>query len=88
MAAGLPLKGLPWQHRPGRSTRGDVRGDAEVLPETRYPKCGDVPVAYRVFGEGPVNPVYAPGFVSSVENDWDDPSTADWRLFRAAGRAA
>ena len=49
-----------------------------MLPETRYAKCGDVHVAYQVFGEGPVNLVYTPGFVSHIENYWDDPSYARW----------
>ena len=59
-----------------------------MLPETRTAKCGDVPIAYRVFGEGPANLVYTPGFVSPIENDWDDPSYAGRRLFREAGGAA
>ena len=49
-----------------------------MLPETRYAKCGDVHVAYQVFGEGPVNLVYTPGFVSHIENYWDDRSYAGW----------
>lgn len=48
------------------------------LPETRYAKSGDVHVAYQVFGDGPVNLVYAPGFVSHLDNYWDDPSCAHW----------
>jgi pimeloyl-ACP methyl ester carboxylesterase len=31
-----------------------------------------------VFGEGPVNVVLAPPFVSSIENYWDEPETARW----------
>ena len=49
-----------------------------MLPETRYAKCGDVHVTYRVFGEGPIDLVYTPGFVSHIENYWDDPSWAGW----------
>ena len=44
-------------------------------PVTRYAKSGDVHVAYQVFGEGP-DLVVAPGFVSHIENYWDEPHFA------------
>ena len=40
------------------------------LPETRYVRSGDVWIAYQVFGEGPVDLVFAPGFVSNIEMGW------------------
>ena len=46
-------------------------------PVTRYTKSGDVHVAYQVFGEGP-DLVVAPGFVSHIENFWDEPRAARW----------
>ena len=46
-------------------------------PTTRYAKSGDVHVAYQVFGEGP-DLVMAPGFVSHIENYWDEPRMARW----------
>ena len=39
-----------------------------MVPETRYAKSGDVHVAYQVFGSGPIDLVFVPGFVSHVEN--------------------
>ena len=42
-----------------------------ALPETRYAKSGDVHIAYQVFATGPVDLVLAPGFVSHIENYWD-----------------
>src|SRR5437588_12381851 len=38
-----------------------------VLPETRYALGGDVNIAYQVMGDGPVDIVMVPGFVSHVE---------------------
>ena len=35
--------------------------------DTHYAKSGDVHIAYQVFGEGPINMVLAPSFVSNVE---------------------
>ena len=40
-------------------------------PETRYVKSGDVHIAYQVIGDGPLDVVFVPGFVSNVEATWD-----------------
>jgi pimeloyl-ACP methyl ester carboxylesterase len=47
-----------------------------VQPRTEYAKSGDIHVAYHLLGEGPVNLVFVPGFVSHVEHFWEDPSLA------------
>ncbi len=36
-----------------------------MQPKTRYAKNGDVHIAYQVFGEGPVDLVFVPGFIST-----------------------
>lgn len=41
--------------------------------ETRYAKSGDLNIAFQIFGEGPVNLVYIPGWASNVENVWAFP---------------
>lgn len=46
------------------------------LPETRYAKSGDVNIAYQVVGEGPLDLVLVPGFVSHLDNDWEEPRSA------------
>jgi class 3 adenylate cyclase len=48
------------------------------LPETRYARSGDVSIAYQVIGEGPLDLVYVPGFVSNVEVNWQHPLYADF----------
>src|SRR6516164_11855609 len=48
-------------------------------PETRYAKSGDVHIAYQVVGEGPLDTIFVPGFVSNVELAWELPGPA--RLF-------
>src|SRR5918911_987333 len=45
-------------------------------PETRYAKSGGVNVAYQLVGEGAVDLVYVPGWVSHVEFAWDLPDLA------------
>lgn len=49
-----------------------------MQPTTRYAKSGDVHIAYQVFGDGPLDLVVAPGFVSHIDNYWDEPSFARW----------
>ena len=51
-----------------------------MQPVTRYAKSGDVHIAYQVFGEGPVNLVLAPPFVSNIENYWTFPDLERWLL--------
>jgi pimeloyl-ACP methyl ester carboxylesterase/class 3 adenylate cyclase len=51
-----------------------------MLPTTRYAKSGDVHVAYQIFGNGPVDLIYIPGFVSHLENLWEQPDLARWLL--------
>ena len=51
-----------------------------AMPVTRYAKSGDVHVAYQVFGSGPIDLVFVPGFVSHIENYWDHPDLARWLL--------
>jgi len=45
-------------------------------PETRYAKSGDLNIAYQVVGEGPLDLVYVPGWVSNVEAMWEMPTMA------------
>ena len=45
-------------------------------PQTRYAKSGDVHIAYQVWGEGPSDLVFVPGFVSHLEHSWQEPSVA------------
>jgi len=46
------------------------------VPETRYAKSRDVSIAYQVVGDGPLDLVLVPGFVSHLDADWDDPRHA------------
>jgi pimeloyl-ACP methyl ester carboxylesterase len=51
-----------------------------MQPETRYAKSGDVHIAYQVFGEGPLNVVFAPPAFTNVEHWWDEPEVSRWLL--------
>jgi pimeloyl-ACP methyl ester carboxylesterase len=41
-------------------------------PETRYAKSGDVRIAYQVIGNGSIDLVFVPGFLSNLEVHWED----------------
>ena len=43
------------------------------MPETSYASCGDLSLAYQVFGDGPVELVFVGPFVSHVELFWTMP---------------
>jgi class 3 adenylate cyclase len=42
-------------------------------PKTQYARSGDVSIAYQVIGDGPMDIVYVPGFISHVELAWEMP---------------
>jgi class 3 adenylate cyclase/pimeloyl-ACP methyl ester carboxylesterase len=46
---------------------------ARSVAETSYAPCGDLSLAYQVFGDGPVDLVFAGPFVSHVELFWTLP---------------
>jgi class 3 adenylate cyclase/pimeloyl-ACP methyl ester carboxylesterase len=41
--------------------------------ETRYAQSGELSIAYTVFGEGPIDIVFVPGFISHQELAWESP---------------
>jgi len=41
--------------------------------ETRYAQSGELSIAYSVIGDGPVDIVFVPGFISHQELAWDSP---------------
>ena len=43
------------------------------MPDTSYASCGDLSLAYQVFGDGPVDLVFAGSFASHVELAWTLP---------------
>jgi pimeloyl-ACP methyl ester carboxylesterase len=45
-------------------------------PKTRYAKRGGINIAYQVIGEGPLDLVYVPGWLSNVEMMWENPAYA------------
>jgi len=46
------------------------------MPVTQYAKSGDLSIAYQVIGDGPLDLVLVPGWVSNIELFWEEPSCA------------
>jgi pimeloyl-ACP methyl ester carboxylesterase len=57
-----------------------------ATPRTRYALSGDAHIAYQVFGEGEVDLVFVPGFVSNIEHYWEMPGVP--RLLERMGSFA
>lgn len=48
------------------------------IPRTRYARSSELNIAYQVFGSGPIDLVYVPGWVSHVEEAWENAEYADF----------
>jgi class 3 adenylate cyclase len=59
---------------------------ATRTPVTQYARSGDLHIAYQVFGEGPIDLVIVPGFVSHLEISWENPEIR--RFAEGLGRFA
>ncbi len=47
-------------------------------PTTQYAKVGDLHIAFQVVGDGPLDLVFVPGWVSNVELGWEEPRQASF----------
>lgn len=47
-----------------------------MKPKTLYTKSGDFNIAYQVIGNGPVDIIYIPGWVSNIDMMWAEPRLA------------
>jgi class 3 adenylate cyclase len=57
------------------------------LPETRYAKNGDVHIAYQVLGDGPIDIVVVPDWVTFIEASWSIEEVARvWKRLGSLGR--
>ena len=47
-----------------------------MTPQTRYAKAGMLSIAYQVLGDGPIDLVVVPGWISNIEVFWEDAHVA------------
>jgi pimeloyl-ACP methyl ester carboxylesterase/DNA-binding winged helix-turn-helix (wHTH) protein len=62
--------------RPIPQARPAMPASRSAIPATRYARAGDVTVAYQVCGEGPIDLVYVPGWITHLEYGWQQPRVA------------
>jgi pimeloyl-ACP methyl ester carboxylesterase/DNA-binding CsgD family transcriptional regulator len=55
------------------------------LPVTRYARSGEVHIAWQSLGDGPVDLIFIPGWVSHVEASWRFPEVASFLRALAQG---
>jgi class 3 adenylate cyclase len=49
-----------------------------AVPQTRYAQCGDLSLAFQVFGEGQIDLVISSSFISHIELSWTIPEAKAW----------
>jgi hypothetical protein len=47
-----------------------------MIPQTHYAKAGSLSIAYQVVGDGPLDLVVVPGWISNIEVFWEDAHVA------------
>jgi len=47
-------------------------------PRTRYAKSGDISIAYQVIGEGPLDLIVVPGWISNLDMHWEMSGYEAW----------
>lgn len=49
-----------------------------MTPETRYASSDGVSIAYQTFGDGPIDLVIVPGWVSNLDAFWEEPAVEEF----------
>jgi hypothetical protein len=44
-----------------------------MRPSTRYARSGELNIAYQLIGDGPLDVIYVPGWVSNLDHAWAFP---------------
>ena len=65
-----------------RTSRG--KNTSVERPKTKYARAGDINIAYQVVGDGPVDILYAQGWLTNIEYAWESPDYA--RFLNKLGR--
>jgi pimeloyl-ACP methyl ester carboxylesterase len=76
VTGGDPAQAFPSLLRVAGIDPAPIIKSTPEFPETHYARSGDLSIAYQVVGEGPVDLVLVPGYISLVENYWLMPRCA------------
>ena len=75
----FPTHGAPSAVRDSSSSGVQpLRLAASLRPQTRYVASGEVHIAYQVIGEGPLDIMIVGGFVSHLEQMWEEPGVVQF----------
>ena len=53
---------------------------ADITPKTKYARDGDVHIAWQELGDGPIDLLIAPGYISHLDLNWTLPAFAEFML--------
>ena len=74
-----PQRALPLRRsRMYAGTRAEQGSRGMQPPKTQYARNGDVNIAYQVVGDGPIDVVLVPGFISHLDLWWTIPETTSF----------
>jgi pimeloyl-ACP methyl ester carboxylesterase/class 3 adenylate cyclase len=78
----LPRRGYRFVGPMLAKDQNDALTSTAGVHEIRYAKSGDIHIAYQVMGNGPIDLVFVPGFISHLELNLENPwwSPIFWRL--------
>ena len=78
MASQYPVGGLALFEQPSSVSCDGTLHLMVDPPPTRYAKGPEGDIAYQVVGDGPMDLVVVPGWISHIDLQWDDPAPADF----------
>ena len=78
LIATVPKRGYRFDGLGGAASAGSPSRARPVVPPTRYALSGDLHIAYQVVGEGPIDLVCVPGWVTHLEYAWEEASLASF----------
>ena len=55
----------------------EIHDSFRMRPDIKYTSCDGVDIAYQVTGDGPIDIIYVPGWVSNLDLSWDYPGYAE-----------
>jgi len=80
----VPRRGYRFDAPVSEDTDPPLSPMALAVPNTRYAPSGALRIAYQILGDGPIDLVHVPGWVSHVEYGWEEPSLA--QFYRGLGK--
>src|SRR5207302_2295045 len=60
----------------GRGRYRRALRSVRMAPETLYTRSGELYIAYQVVGDGSIDIIWVPGWISNIDHYWEEPAVA------------